>query len=299
MDDESYHKYVSPFLDLINVDMFFDFPLDPMHLVYLGVVKRYLTILYKGDRTNKSRYSWKKNQRKRVNMLLQKLRIAHPFEFHRKRRSMEELSKWKAVEFRSFLLYVGPIVLKQVLGKERYEHFLNLHVAIRLLTSENLTEENIRYADELLKYFVDQFEVLYGDHHLVYNIHSLSHLANDCRVHGSLESFSTYPFESFLGSIKGLIRSGYSELAQIARRLSEYDAFETEPINNNRKEGFSWRTIIPSSKANAFCMLRNGLIVKVTSITDTNIFVQTFLELSNYYTEPIESSKVGVYQSSH
>ncbi len=63
-------------------------------------------------------------------------------------------------------------------------------------------------------------------------IHSLSHLANDCRVHGSLESFSAYPFESFLGSIKGLIRSGYSELAQIGRRLSEYDAFETEPINN-------------------------------------------------------------------
>jgi hypothetical protein len=56
MDDESHHKYVSPLLDLINVDMVFDFPLDPMHLVFLGVVKRYLTILYKGDRTNKSRY---------------------------------------------------------------------------------------------------------------------------------------------------------------------------------------------------------------------------------------------------
>jgi hypothetical protein len=148
---------------------------------------------------------------------------------------MEELGKWKAVEFRSFLLYVGPIVLKQVLGKEGYEHFLNLHVAIRLVTSENLTEEKVRYADELLKYFVDQFGVLYGDHHLVYNIHSLSPLANYCRVHGSLESFSAYPFESFLGSIKGLIRSGYSELAQIVRRLSEYDAFDAVPINNKRK----------------------------------------------------------------
>ncbi len=92
--------------------MVFDFPLDPMHLVYLGVVKRYLTILYKGDRKNQSRYRWNKNQRKRVNMPLQKLRVAHPFKFHRKRRSMEELSKWKAVEFRFFLLYVGPIVLK-------------------------------------------------------------------------------------------------------------------------------------------------------------------------------------------
>jgi hypothetical protein len=91
-------------------------------------------------------------------MLLQKLRIAHPFEFNRKRRSMEELSKWK-----------------------------------------------VRYADELLKYFVDQFGVLYGDHHLVYNIHSLSHLDNDCRVHGSLESFSAYPFESFWVLLKDLL----------------------------------------------------------------------------------------------
>ena len=75
-----------------------------------------------------------------------------------------------------------------------------------------------------------------------------------------------------MGSIKGLIRSGYS----IVRKLSEYDAFDTIPINNKQKEGFSWRTIIPSSKANSFCMLRNGLIVKVTSITDTHIFGQTF-----------------------
>ena len=72
---------------------------------------------------------------------------------------MEELSKWKAVQFRSFFLYVGLIALKQLLGKERYKHLLNLHVAIRLLTSENLTEEKIRYADDLLKYFVDQFGV--------------------------------------------------------------------------------------------------------------------------------------------
>jgi hypothetical protein len=29
-------------LDLIGLDMIFDFPLDPLHLVYLGVVKRNL-----------------------------------------------------------------------------------------------------------------------------------------------------------------------------------------------------------------------------------------------------------------
>lgn len=44
----------------------------------------------------------------------------------------------KATEF---LLYSDPIVLKRVLSQVRYEHFLNLNVAIRLLTSDNLTDE--------------------------------------------------------------------------------------------------------------------------------------------------------------
>jgi hypothetical protein len=71
------------------------------------------------------------------------------------------------------------ILSKQVIGKEWYEHFWNVHVfAIRLLTSDNLTEEKILYADELLKFSANQFDVLYGDHHPVYHI--LSQLANDC-----------------------------------------------------------------------------------------------------------------------
>jgi hypothetical protein len=44
----------------------------------------------------------------------------------------------KATEF---LLYSDPIVLKRDLSQVRYEHFLNLNVAIRLLTSDNLTDE--------------------------------------------------------------------------------------------------------------------------------------------------------------
>lgn len=54
MDDESHHKYISPMVDIDDLDLIFDFPLDPMHLVYLGVVKRYLGILFVGDKRNKS-----------------------------------------------------------------------------------------------------------------------------------------------------------------------------------------------------------------------------------------------------
>jgi hypothetical protein len=95
-----------------------------------------------------------------------------------------------------FSALLRPIVLKRVLSQVRYEHFLNLNVSIRLLTSDNLTDEKIQFEDELFKYSVDQFGILYGDDIFVYHLHSLSHLANECRVHGPLQSFS--PFKSFL-----------------------------------------------------------------------------------------------------
>ena len=109
---------------------------------------------------------------------------------------MSDLCRLKNTEFRSFLLYSDPIVLKRVLSQVRYEHFLNLNVAIRLLTSDNLTDEKIQFEDEHFKYFVDQFGILYSDDILVCHLHSLSHLANECRVHGPHQSFS--PFKSFL-----------------------------------------------------------------------------------------------------
>ena len=40
--DQSHHKYQSPFEAIEDLtDMIFDFPIDPMHLVYHGIVKRF------------------------------------------------------------------------------------------------------------------------------------------------------------------------------------------------------------------------------------------------------------------
>ena len=51
-----------------------------------------------------------------------------PREFARQPRSLDYLSRWKATEFREFLLYTGIIVLKKVLSDEMYGHFLALSV---------------------------------------------------------------------------------------------------------------------------------------------------------------------------
>lgn len=47
-------------------------------------------------------------------------------------------------------------------------------------------------------------------------------MAEECLVHGPLDTFSAFGFESYLGKMKGIVRSPNKPFAQISRRLSEH-----------------------------------------------------------------------------
>ena len=61
------------------------------------------------------------------------------------------------------------------------------------------------YANDLLVKFVKDVAVLYGRDVLVYNVHSLIHIAADVEKLGCLQDFSAFPFESMLGQLKKLV----------------------------------------------------------------------------------------------
>ena len=71
---------------------------------------------------------------------------------------------------------------------------------------------NRDYANKLLRYFVTEFETIYGRNMLVYNVHNLIHLAADVEQFGPLENFAAFSFESFLGGIKKMVRSPHRPL---------------------------------------------------------------------------------------
>ena len=54
-------------------------------------------------------------------------------------------------------------------------------------------------------------------------MHGLLHIADDVQKFGSLDSYSAFPFETFLGVLKTKVHSGWKPLAQVCRRLSEID----------------------------------------------------------------------------
>jgi len=60
-----------------------------------------------------------------------------PSDFVRKTRLVQEVSRWKATELRLFILYVGPIVLKNIISSDAYTNFMSLHVAMLILLSPN------------------------------------------------------------------------------------------------------------------------------------------------------------------
>ena len=60
-----------------------------------------------------------------------------PSEFARQPRRLQELDRCKATEFRQFLLYTGHVVLKGIVSKELFQHFLTLNVAMTILLQES------------------------------------------------------------------------------------------------------------------------------------------------------------------
>jgi len=125
------------------------------------------------------------------------------------------------MEFRLFMLYVGKIVLKGILQTEVYNHFLAFSIALCILVSPTLSASHAMYAEQLLGWFVETCKQLYGDEFLVYNVHSLTHLAAEAVTFGSLDSCSGFPFENYLQQMKRLVRSGRNPPVQIAKRLGE------------------------------------------------------------------------------
>nr|XP_047129318.1 uncharacterized protein LOC124809315 [Hydra vulgaris] len=226
-EDDSHHIGVTPLLG-IPIHPINSFPNDYMHSVCLGVVRKLLNFWSSGP------FSVKLSSQslKTISARLIHVSLFFPSDFNRRPRSLESMNKWKATEFRSFLLYSGPIVLCDILSKPVYEHFLILHSSIFLLCRSQ-EHEVIKYCGELLKIFVTKAVALYGKSFMSYNVHSLIHLDNDCLQFGPLGNFCAFPFENALGHLKRRIRSGYLPLQQVASSLSDNKSEHSRKVHTD------------------------------------------------------------------
>lgn len=299
-------------------------PLDYMHLLCLGVIKKLILLWIKGP------YSVRLNSRliNKISHLLISLRHSTPNDFVRKPRSLKDVKLWKAVEFRNFLLYTGPVVLKHVLKKNIYNNFITLHVAITILTSPSLCHDRyINYAEALLINFVTSFEILYGKHYVSHNVHNLLHLCSDVRVFGPLDNFSAFRFENFMTSIKRLLRKKEKPLQQLIRRYNEIEnigsllsqsnfsndksficknVHNNGPISDDINDVQSQYLQLSSKQFKINCkndkdncvLLKSGLCILILNIVESNgdIYVigKKLKHVDHLYELPCKSDKISI-----
>lgn len=322
--DEDYHLGNTILSNIPYFGPVTSVPLDYMHLICLGVTKKIIAMWMKGPLDVRL----PSTKIKEVSAFLEELKMSVPKEFVRKPRSLSEINYWKATEYRTFLLYVGPLVLKSVLKTDLYINFMTLHAAIRLLTSTEFVvrTECINYAESLLKHFVESFETLYGENKISHNVHNLLHICEDVRKYGALDEFSAFKFENHMSSIKRVLRKSERPLEQLYNRYAEMEFCTSNNIQMtdyslgklhsegplptgltadcwNQYKIYSGGLFFISSgdiRNNCF-LLKNGSFVLIENIiqnnTDKTIFVigKYLTTVKDLYTSPCNSSDLGIH----
>ncbi|KAK4886523.1 hypothetical protein RN001_002794 [Aquatica leii] len=319
--DEDHHIGESP-LQQLDIGMISNFPQDYMHNVCLGVMRK---LLHTWITIGPPKVRLRNQNVTLISDRLLSLSKYVPVEFNRKPRSLTDLCRWKATELRTFLLYVGPVVLKDILDVAVYEHFLLFHAAITILLSEVYFTKLLHYSKEFLNLFVTHCKNLYGIEFLVYNVHTLCHITDDVIRFGGLDNFSAFLFENCLGKLKKLIKSPTNVLAQIYRRLhelnfvvipqrTEVDNIECDKLHlqgplpdkfssYRQYKKLKYKSFTLSIKSHSvsdcYYIAKDNDIYEVQNIIiDQNsalILAHKFLLKESFYVYPIDSKTLNVY----
>lgn len=280
-----HHAGFSPLVQL-NLGMVSQIPLDYMHLCCLGIMKKLLLSWNDGP----GHFKLPLKKRKIISSRLLSFSKQMPKLFSRKPRSLNDVHKWKATEFRQFMLYTGPLALLDVLDNQRYSHFLSFHVSMYIMCSEaSESSEWLLFAKQLLEKFVEDIPILYHKDFLSYNMHSVKHLYIDVTHHGALDRFSAFEFENFLYKLKRMIRTNKHQLKQVIHRLQERDNIPSSFLGTTRNE------IVDVQKGKYYLTIYGELVQIKKLICEDNVLVRSFQTMGlDYY--PCLSEKMYIFK---
>ncbi|KAJ8050130.1 hypothetical protein HOLleu_03208 [Holothuria leucospilota] len=314
MSEETHHHGQIPLIQL-SIGMVSIFPLDYMHLACLGVMRRLLKLWIKGPLKTRQGPQAIRG----ISASLLALRMNIPLEFARKPRALRDLERWKATEFRQFLLYTGPVVLRHCIPSKLYKNFMLFSIGMFIFLSPTCCKTLTQYGHDLLVRFVEQIAVLYGRDMVTYNVHCLVHLSEDVQKFGSLDKVSCFPFENFLGQLKKMVRKPASPIQQVVRRLSEQgetlqcasgqilqQPHHNGPLPSNMvvREQFSMAnlshfTVKLSEGDNCFQIGNDVALVRNIFVSNGEPYVlfQKFSIVEAFYQSPLDSTVLGIFRS--
>ena len=195
-----------PYFDVVRYHL-----VDPMHNLFLGTAKRVL-ILWK----DKGYLSSMEDIQKEVDHILPPgnvERIPHKI--------AAGFSGFTAEQWMLWTMLYSPLVLRNKIPQELYDHWILFSQACSLLCSPSIYINDVNKADELLVTFCTKHQELYGAQSCTPNMHMHCHLKQCLIDVGPLHAFWCFSFERYNGMLEKMQQTWQSPEIQLVHKFSK------------------------------------------------------------------------------
>ncbi|TPP65224.1 hypothetical protein FGIG_04193 [Fasciola gigantica] len=152
--------------------------------------------------------------------------------------------------------------------------------------------------------------MLYGEEEVVFNVHSWLHVGADVRIHGPLDNFSAFPFESYMQIIRSCVTSRHMIAEQVFRRTQErcaeanlytdvrfWDNTFSGPVRSRGLNGqlMDIGSTIYSNETPNNCALINRRPAVIQRVEGALLHAHLFEHCDEFFDYPIPSGHLGVF----
>ena len=215
------------------MDLGMNFSTDDLHPFFEGATQFHMSLL--PDDADAEYYIGDPNTIALINTRLQSIR--HPSILSRYARGIDLRTRWRAHEWRNWILYYCIPCLKDILEARRLGRHLtllsNLSRALFLLSQQVILEQDLVEADQCIQNYVTGFEEVYGVHCMRFNIHVITHAVEMVRQWGNIFVHSTFGFESWNMKLRKNIKSPKEPIKQIINRYLIHQFIEGVPEDDD------------------------------------------------------------------
>lgn len=241
-----------------------------------------------------------------------------PKEFQRNLRSfVENVGYMKGTEFRTYLLFVGPLLFKGIISEEKLSNLLKLHIASIIFTHGRFAEY-YEQADKLMRMFIEEFGDIYHPRHVTYVFHSLCHMKKFVDLYGPWDNFATFEFESYNSNVKQMLHGNVMPLTQITNRIIEIyqspkhnfgKVSHSAEITDRQDDGTFLQLIYHGLhfhrelEGQNYVLLKSGRSVKLVSISQDEatseivLIGKLFKNCSSVFNNAVDTTRFNIFKS--
>lgn len=259
---------------------YFDAPrmlvVDPMHNLFLGSAKHFLTLLIENCTITSDDFH--KIQHRVDSFIVPSDVGCIPHKIS------SDFSSFTADQWKNWTVYFSLIVLHDILPHDLFQCWQHFVLACRILCRKQITTEQLKLGDALLLQFCRRTQRIFGNSSVTPNMHMHCHLRSCIEDYGPMHGFWFYAYERYNGIIAAMQTNNHSNEVQLMKRFLR----DTKSLSTTAPSLFSDEFLPLFSNANQRGSLLDSVTASASVLPSTNWTVDSSsdrqIEAPNYST---------------